>query len=499
MTHLPVVGDDATGVRALSQSLDTVAREGVQPLAESMDRLDTITSGGRIDVAAAGSLQAPVAQASRAFSRADETVGDLDSSGYAGPLRSRFDKYVDLVHEVSQSLASARIAAEVVPTMVGADGPRDYLLVFQNNAEIRSTGGLPGAWAQVHAEDGKLNIASQGAGSDFGRRATPVLPLSAAEREVYGAELGTYFLDAGFTPDFPRAAQLMSARWEERHPSTALDGVIALDPVAMSYLLDGTGPVRVGDTTLTRDTVVDQLLSEPYKTLDPDAQDALFQVAAGAIFDAATGDLASPVKFVQGLSRAAREGRFLVTAFDPDVRSALAGTRVEGALSGDDGDTPHVDIGLNDATQSKMSYYLRYWADVKSTGCDQGVQALSASMTVNQRITPAEAAKLPESVTGAGGYGFKRGLQLLLIRLYGPYGGSIDHLTLNGKSMGKHPHVTELEGRPVTTVFLQLDSRKDMVVSWTMHTGEGQTGDVKLGMTPSIVPGDNDSVARSAC
>ena len=39
---------------------------------------------------------------------------------------------------------------------------------------------------------------------------------------------------------------------------------MALDPVAMSYLLDGTGPVQVDGTTLTRDNVVDELLNKPY-------------------------------------------------------------------------------------------------------------------------------------------------------------------------------------------------------------------------------------------
>ena len=48
--------------------------------------------------------------------------------------------------------------------MAGADGPRDYLLVFQNNAEIRATGGLPGSWARLHAEDGKLEHRPAGHG-----------------------------------------------------------------------------------------------------------------------------------------------------------------------------------------------------------------------------------------------------------------------------------------------------------------------------------------------
>lgn len=499
LTHVPVLGDDATGVRALSESLDTVARDGVEPLTTTMDRLDSVTAGGRIDVDVVRDLQQPVDEASRAFSRADASVSGLDSSGYAGPLRSRFDRYVDLVHGAARSLTSAETATEVLPTMVGADGPRDYLLIFQNNAEIRATGGMPGSWARVHAEDGKLSLVQQGTASEFPHVSKPALPLTAAEKHVYGNELGTYWQDAGFTPDFPRAAELWNARWQQRFPGVPLDGILALDPVSMSYLLEGTGPVKTAGGTLTSDNVVATLLSKPYLELEPEQQDVVFQTTAKAIFDAATGDLASPVAFVQGLDRAAREGRFLVAPFDPEVKDVLTGTRVEGALPGDDGETPHVDIGISDATQSKMSYYLRYWSDVRAAGCDDGVQALSGSMTVNQRITPAEALELPVSVTGPGGYGFKRGVQLLLIRLYGPYGGTIDGVTLNGRKIGNPLDVTQLDGRPVTTLFVQLDSRKDVVLNWSMHSGEGQTGDVELGMTPSVVPGDNNSTAKSAC
>ena len=267
----------------------------------------------------------------------------------------------------------------------------------------------------------------------------------------------------------------------------------------MSYLLEGTGPVQVAGTTLTSDTVVDALLSDPYKQLEPEAQDALFQQVAGAVFDASTGDLESPLRFVEGLNRAAREGRFLLAPFDEKVQQAVSGTRVEGALAGDDGPTPHVDIGVNDATGSKMSYYLRYWADVRATGCSSGVQTLSGSMTLNQTISPADAAKLPESVTGPGRTGGDLGTQLVLVRLYGPVGGTIESAGMNGKSFGKDLDAVELDGRPVVTVVAFLSNRSDDVINWTMRTGEGQTGDGELGMTPSIVPGNNDATFKSAC
>ena len=54
--------------------------------------------------------------------------------------------------------------------MLGSDGPRHYLLVVQNNAEIRSTGGLPGSFMILNAEDGKLSLGTQRAVDDFAVR-----------------------------------------------------------------------------------------------------------------------------------------------------------------------------------------------------------------------------------------------------------------------------------------------------------------------------------------
>jgi hypothetical protein len=426
-------------------------------------------------------------------------LSPLDSSGYAGRLRAQFDRYVDRIADADEALASADTATTVLPDMVGADGPRDYLLVFQNNAEVRATGGLPGSWAQIHAVDGKVTIEKQGTAVDFPVLRQPVLPLSDGELKVYDRQLGTFFQDAGFTPDFPRAAELMAAHWARAYPAVDLDGILALDPVAMSYLLEGTGPVSAGGVTLTSDNVVEELLSKPYLTLQPAEQDALFQEVARAIFDAATGDLASPVDFVRGLNRAADEGRFLVAPFVRSDADAIGDSRVIGALSGDDGETPHVDIGVNDATGSKMSYYLRYWADIDAKSCDDGRQTLAGSMTLNQQISPEKAAELPESVTGTGEYGTERGSQLVLVRLYAPWGGSIGKVSMDGKSLDDDVQIVDLDGREATTLVVFLSSRDDVVINWTMTTGEGQSGAGRLGMTPSIVPGSNDASFASAC
>ncbi len=383
--------------------------------------------------------------------------------------------------------------------MVGADGPRDYLLLFQNNAEIRATGGMPGSWARIHAEDGRIDMVEQGTAGDFPTADEPVVPLTDAEVAVYGEEYGQFFQDPGFAPDFPRAAELWNAHWERRFPGTDLDGVLALDPVGMSYLLTGTGPVKVEGRVLTSENVVEELLSRPYLELDSAAQDAFFEASARAIFEAATGDLASPVNFLEGFQRAASEGRFLVAPFDRTDARRLDDSRVLGGLTGDDGKTPHVDIGVNDATTSKMSYYLRYRATVESVSCEAGRQQLSGRMTLGQTISPSEAAKLPASVTGPGDEVTEPGAQTVLVRIYAPYGGSIDDLMIDGRRVTPSENDIQLDGRQVITVVAQISTRDDVVATWTMESGEGQTADGRVGVTPGVVRGAMDYSFDTSC
>lgn len=499
LTHAPLVGDDAEGLRILTRTLSLVSTDGVAPVAASVDKMDQLVADDRLDLELLISLRAPVARASQVFSVAADDVNGVDASGFFGIFGQRYSAYANELDQTATSLRSADVALQVVPDMVGANEERDYLLLFQNNAEIRATGGMPGSWAHVHAESGRLDMVRQGTASDFPVADKPVVPLTDAELAVYGAEYALYFQDPGFAPDFQRGAEMWNAHWESQFPGVKLDGVIALDPVGMSYLLQGTGPVVVDGRSLTSANVVDELLSRPYLELDAQQQDAFFEKSAAAIFTAATEELRSPLAFVEGFIRAAREGRFLVAPFDPQENAWLRGSRVLGDLSSDDGRVPHIDIGVNDATGSKMSYYLRYRASIDSQSCEGGRQQLSGRMTLSQTISPGAAAVLPESVTGSGDFGTEQGLQTVLVRLYSPFDGSVSDLMIDGRSVEPAEQNIRIDRRQVITVVAEISTRDDVVVTWTMESGEGQTGDVELGMTPSIVPGNGNRTVASSC
>ncbi|MSZ78051.1 MAG: DUF4012 domain-containing protein [Actinobacteria bacterium] len=499
ITHLPLVGDDARGVRSASESLSVIADDGLSPLARSYDEFDHLTVDRRVDVDLVRELT-PRLEASRdAFGRAVAIVDGLDSRGYAPSLRTIFDEYVSTIGTTHRTLEQAAAASSALPAVVGADGPRDYLFVFENNAEIRATGGLPGSWALIHAEDGLLTMTEQGSGSSFGERERPVLPLSPQERTLFGEQLGTYFLDANFTPDYPRAAALMAARWSEVQGGPTLDAVVSVDTVTLSYLLQGIGDIEVRDTEITATQVVTALLSSVYAIYAPEDQDEVYEDVAAEVLDAAKRDLVSPYNFMRAIYTSAQEGRLHIAPMRSELPAALLRGPVGGGLAQSTG-RPRVDVTLNDATGSKMSFYLRHRVDVDAVGCADGAQQLTGTLDLTQEIPADQAADLPDYVTGAGRYGTTVGEQLLLIRLFAPAGGAFGQIVIDDEQIPRrYLQIVDIDGRPAVTVVVQLDGSTPSRLTWEMQAGAGDQGDVDVRVTPGLEPGTFNTVVPSAC
>jgi Protein of unknown function (DUF4012) len=499
LSRLPVLGDDVTGVRVAADVANDLADDALAPLVDEAADIEAfLPKQGQIPVDKLAALQAPVSDASAAFDEASGRLDAEDSSSYVGPLKSKYRELARRVRDASDALDTADTALQVMPGMLGQAGERNYLLVFQNNAEVRSTGGLPGAVSVLNAQNGRLALTRQIGASTLGSTKKPVLPLSEAEEQIYGVQLGTFFLDANFTPDFPRTADLMKARWEQVYDDQ-VHGVLAVDPVALSYLLAVTGPVQVGDVEINGDNAVDELLNEVYlRYEDPVDQDLYFKQVARAVFEKVMAGDADPQAILRALSRAGSENRLYVHSFDEQEQSALAGEVVAGELVKEETDDPQVGVYLNDTTASKMSYYLRTSVRVDSTSCSGDVQVLDGLARLRS-VAPKNASEtLPDYVTGGGATGLEPGTQLVALRLYAPVGGEFERITLNGKTL-KDVEVVVHDNRPVGTTFVFLEPQQTVDLGWRMRSGAGQTGNVQVKVTPTIEPGNSSTVASSSC
>lgn len=500
MEHLPLFGDDAQGIAVAADVLDDLGQDALPELVDAADQVTSRSFQPKdhtfpLDVIAA--TQEPAQRSEAAFADADRRLAAVDSSGFFGPVRDAYDSLETLVGSSRSTLGSVYRAARIMPDLLGGDGPRRYLLVFENNAELRSTGGLAGSVSVVVADHGSVHIVHQEATHSFGITRRSPVPLTKEEEAVFGPALGQYFLDANLIPDVPRASQLMAAHWDHAYHQR-IDGIFLVDPVAVSYLLAGTGPVAVpGYQPVTADTVVASVENDIYKeTTSFAAHDAYQDAVAKAVFDAFANGRGNAVQVISGLVQGVEEGRIRMHSFDRPVQQEIAGTAIAGELP----EEPAVGVYLNDGTGSKMSYYLRYDADLVASSCTGAVQDLVGSISL-ANDTPPDIADYKWSVTGdipGRPEDFVPGEQQVAIYLMFPGDGEIRKLEVGDREI-RAPAVLPLEHRSVAPIYVDLAPGERQRVDFTLRTGVGQTGDVDLFVTPGSTPGTSSRTVPSAC
>jgi Protein of unknown function (DUF4012) len=166
-------------------------------------------------------------------------------AGLLPPLQRQVAAAMDRLGRARERVVTASAAADSLPAVLGAAGPRTYLLLFPNPYELRPSGGLFGSLATVTMDHGTASgIAVLGyeAINALQRERVPV-PAALARRMSFAGDsldLG----DAGWDPDFPTSAALCERIYRSA-TGRQVDGTIAIDPYAISALLTVTGPLDV--------------------------------------------------------------------------------------------------------------------------------------------------------------------------------------------------------------------------------------------------------------
>lgn len=501
--HLPWLGDDADGIAAMAQALSDIGRDALPPVTEAAAQVTAETfqpSGHRFPLKQIAALEEPADRSQQALDAAATDLEGIDSTTFVGPVRERFDALRAIVEDARDVLGTTYRAARLMPVLLGDEQPRNYLMVLQNNAEARSSGGLPGSLSMVRAEAGKVRIIEQTDMASLGVSDQPILPLTDEERELFGTILGTVGVDATLTPDFPRAAALIKARWEQVL-GQRVDGVVFVDPVAVSYLLAGMGPLPVpGHPPVTAGNVVASVENEIYlQTQDREAQSDYQNAVAKAVFDAFADGTGDAVATIRGLATSVAEGRVRMHLFDDDAQAEVEGTAIAGEFDADPTDRPEVGVYLNDAGPTKMQFYLAYDASLVSRSCLDDQQELAGKVSFRSNAPPT-ADTLPPSVTGEFFPGARTvpGDQLLVVYLTSPVGGEVVSLTLNGQPVAK-PAVKQLAGHEVAVVGVTLEPGQHFTVEYVMSSGPDQTAGARLEVSPGALPGSSNATIRSSC
>ncbi len=164
------------------------------------------------------------------------------------PKISQAEEYLANISEVLH--LSTRFV-HIMPSLLGYDSPKTFLVLFQNNAELRPTGGFIGSFGWATFSKGRLiEFKTEDVYTADGQLKGHVIPPEPLAK--YLAQENWYLRDSNFDPDFSLSAQ--QAEWFLKHEmNLTFDGVIAVDLQSVQEVLRGMGGVYVSDYDKTID------------------------------------------------------------------------------------------------------------------------------------------------------------------------------------------------------------------------------------------------------
>ena len=485
---VPLVGVNLTSFREAAAVVDTVAHDALPPLVElgaGLDVNDFAPRDGHLDLEPLIAVQPQLAAATAVMADAAAATESIPTEGTIPQLAIAVRQLSDLITETDELVAAAAGAAEILPSMLGGEGEREYLLLVQNNAELRAAGGIPGALAVISADDGTLHLGEQSGA--FPVPADVVVPtLTDEERTLFGDNLGLYMQNVTATPEFARSGELAQAIWRDA-TGTTVDGVISVDPVALAHVLAVTGPVDVGDgVTLDETNVVPFLLSEVYARYDePSDQDAFFARAAAAVFDQLLHGGVDARALIGALAEGAAERRILVWSADASEQAIIELSGLDGAPVGSTAERSEFGVYFHDNTESKMSYYLDTAIRTASVECRNDDRPYVEVRVTLTSTAPTDAAtRLPDYVTGTRhGLGLVKGQIQTTTFIAAPIGSDIFDVRVNGVSSPRI--LSPLDGVPMAGVTVTLDPGESAELSYLVLAPEGAPLAVEVEHTPT--------------
>lgn len=161
--------------------------------------------------------------------------------------------------EMSIGAVGARLGPSL-PWLLGMDAPRTYLVLVQNNHELRATGGFIAAVGRVTVDKGRLKELDFADSYQLYSEKSIYPPAPLPMRKHMDIQL-LVMRDANWSPDFPTSARVARALYAQE-TGVEVDGVFTVDLNAVKLLVGALGALNVpgSDEPITGDNIEQQVI-----------------------------------------------------------------------------------------------------------------------------------------------------------------------------------------------------------------------------------------------
>ncbi len=237
-------GDNLANLSSLSVSSARSTSLGIAALLKSIKAVTGETTES--PVSDFKTAQVELNSAKEDLSKAEAILKNEDFKKELPQIfRGRINRLSEKLSIYSKLVSKAHAMSILLPELVALEGTKNYLVLLQNNMELRPTGGFIGSFAKVSFENGKLKkLDVNDIYAIDGQLSIHVEPPKEIKEDL--GQKDFFLRDSNWEPDFPTAAR--EAQWfYTKETGERVEGVVALDVSAMESLLGSTGPLDLVD------------------------------------------------------------------------------------------------------------------------------------------------------------------------------------------------------------------------------------------------------------
>lgn len=186
------------------------------------------------------------------FQTAEAELAQINPNRYpetikGKPVRSKLAEVQSMAKTTLTTLEEFRPVLEQLPDIAGGKGERKkYLVLFQNDNELRPTGGFLTAYAVIYIENGKVTPEKSDDIYEIDKKFTKKIPIPEKLGKYLTTETIFHLRDMNTSPDFKTSMDLFYSNYStiKTEPGN-IDGIIAVDTHVLTDLVRILGPVEI--------------------------------------------------------------------------------------------------------------------------------------------------------------------------------------------------------------------------------------------------------------
>lgn len=198
-----------------------------------------------IDAIVASKDHASAAQKNLASAKAE--LNSINTKSLRSDLKEQLQKFEQALDQIQTKLNKSDQYFDALLKILGNDHPKLYLFIFQNNQELRATGGFIGTYGLFKIDNGHIEkMMVDGIYNPDGQLKEKIVPPF----PLWKISPNWGLRDANWFPDFPTSAKKIVWFYEKTGGPT-VDGVVSFTPTVMERLLRIIGPIEMPEYGVT--------------------------------------------------------------------------------------------------------------------------------------------------------------------------------------------------------------------------------------------------------